>query len=239
MSLYTSNFGCAYLPRGFGHQFCIILIGSGEYKLSVRKDLLCEESVFFRRALKGSSAEVAGNVIRFPEDNGPYSIAAFELFVSVLSFGNLPSAFTDCDDENAMRTLVYYYALIDRLLVGNGYKIEVLSLVLEKLRCCPSPVHSAAVADTLATTAENCPFRRLMLDLACVSYAYFGCDQTWFETCFKGTALGNVFECMEEVKEGVSKGTAEKMRSGYGIYQDGANIENIARYQIGFLKTDV
>ncbi|KAL9620208.1 MAG: hypothetical protein Q9160_005217 [Pyrenula sp. 1 TL-2023] len=213
-----------------------------EWKLSVHTDLLCKESTFFRKALKGSFVEAAENVVRFPDDNGPYDIAAFELFVSALYIGNLPGAFTTCCDEHVMRTIVCYDALIDRLLVGDVYKIEVLNIVLNKTRDWEVPIHATVVADTLATTADDCPFRRLILDFACVSYVFLKANKNWLEICFGNAAPGTIIGFVEEVKEGGTYGTVEDMRQSYGIYyrdyEEDEDIDDIERYQIGFLKKD-
>lgn len=217
-----------------------VFVGRKRKKFVFHKGLLCSKSPYFARMFNGKLLESRTGECYMDKD----SVEAFEIFTSYLYSDRFPEDYkTVINTKSRYMPLVDFYILADKLLLAKEVKIEAIdTLVLTRNVAgkVKRVMAAATVNRVLLATAEDCPLRKLVIDIMLRDYlASFVPDENYLVGCLRDVPLLQVMGLFSVLKN----------PSGFLLsFQDDVctvlaskdeSIKSIARYQTGFLKKKI
>lgn len=143
-----------------------IFVGSKRRQFVCHKDLLCARSPYFDRMFNGHLQEATLHScnLQAPED----SAEGFEVFLSWLYRGNLPESYEAvAGPKRLFSSLASFCILADKLLLAKETKVQALDAIVQAYLTDDAEfmLESSSINSVLLTTAEDCPLRRLVVEM--------------------------------------------------------------------------
>ena len=215
-----------------------IYVGPSKRHYAVHQNLICSISPFFDSAINGPFAEAKNKEVTLPEDD----VMAFDMLVVQIYTGNVPNFIVN-KNSVAINLIVFYYPLLDKLMVPDFYKIEAMDKYIRsvlELSLLPSPFTTARA---LRETDENDPFHKLQLEIAVYRYCFSKNNEDGhLERCLEGCSDVDKIEMIRVTKlmmERQLKFQLRRTRCTHFRYimemENFTSIADIPRYQIGYL----
>lgn len=215
-----------------------ILVGRPPTEYQVHKALLMSRCEYFRKALAADHfVEGRTNFVIMEEDDPQ----AFDIFVNWLYTRSLPDAVrTDPHDQpSATLALLKFFIFADKIVLGNSLKKDIMDrFYITFFGVFPEDALPGLVCTALRGTADDCPMRRLALDVASLHIVkkHAGFNTRLFTETLSGCDL-------DETTEFVGNCFLVKRLENLGItlvksFAQDKTITNFPRYKIGFLRDE-
>jgi hypothetical protein len=213
-----------------------VFVGAKEKKYVLHKMLVCREAPYFDKAFNGSFEEASSQHCSLPHDMP----SAFELFVSYIYANRFP------DDVLAVTgvlpvhgPIMAFYVLADKLLMSKTAKTASLDALIKARATSGSRLDEISIKFVLAHTAEECPLRKLVLDMMCRDFLMTPVlGKEWLVSCLKGvtleltTQLLMAMKHLSSIKPGLNEDFSKRM------WREKRSIASAPEYQIGYLKAE-
>jgi hypothetical protein len=213
-----------------------VFVGAQKKKYVLHKMLVCREAPYFDKAFNGSFEE-ASNQHCFLLDEAP---SAFELFVAYIYTNRF------ADDVLAVagvlsvyEPIVTFYVLADKLLMSKTAKTASLDALIKARATSASRLDEITIKFVLAHTAEECPLRKLVLNMMCRDFLMTPVlGKEWLVSCLEGvtfeqtTQLLMAMKHFSNIKPGLIEDFSKKM------WREKRSIASAPEYQIEYLKAE-
>ncbi|KAL9620209.1 MAG: hypothetical protein Q9160_005218 [Pyrenula sp. 1 TL-2023] len=224
-------------PRidSWGHEVINVFVGRRRKLFVVHQKLICQASKFFERAINESFSKSGTKDIYLPEDD----VEFFDVFIHGLYRNELLPKMLfyaiDSDYDPGWKVgLLYYYPMLDRLIVDPSLKIEAINSFMKTLIHHGSLKLSISVAQSILTgVLGEDPLRQLIPDhVAFDCLLYLDGAKQMDEFCVGLSRL----KMPKRLPSGASPSDMQAIFFAVFSVEDNWDIASIERYQIGYLK---
>ena len=167
------------------------------------------------------------------------SVPAFEIFTSHVYTNRVP------DDHQSITAstsifgpLVDFYILADKLLLPAEVKTQAVDTLVKARAKSKLAISSLTVNNTLLKTAEDCPLRRLVVDIMWIDYLYMRKPNNWLGECFRNVPGSQCVETVGALRETFNFASSGKQDPCEKMITEGQSVAQVPRYQTGYLKVN-
>jgi hypothetical protein len=219
--------------RRWGTEWITVYVGPKRHEFKIHKLLVCTKSPYFDKCFNGNFAEAETAECCFPEDDS----SAFEIFMNYLYTGQVPK---DCSritgSERTDTALVSFYILADKLLLPNDAKTSTINSLISWCKDQKSIIGSAAGQWVLNSTPEDCPLRRLVVDMVCWNHLFANHVPDDSLQNFLTGVTDPPYEYIFATIRDISFGDDFEDPFWHRDTKKNGDISKIERYQTGYLK---
>ena len=159
--------------------------------------------------------------------------------MNYLYTGQVPK---DCSgitaSERTDTALVSFYILADKLLLPNDAKTSTINSLISWCKDQKSIIGSVAGQWVLNSTPEDCPLRRLVVDMVCWNHLLAGQVPHDSLQNFLTDVNEPPYEYIFATIRDISFGDEFEDPFWHADTKNGGDISKIERYQIGYLKVE-
>jgi hypothetical protein len=210
-----------------------IIVGAEKKKFVLHKRLVCRKAPYFDKMFNGNFKKAKTQDCCLQEEEA----SAFEVFVSYIYTGRFP------EDVNAVsgitsvyEPIVKFYVLADKLLMSKAAKTAALDALVKTRTLSCLRMNKTTIKFVLNQTADDCPLRKLTLDMMCRDFLNNqGCGRDWL-SCLKDAPFEQIVELLMAIKSvaGVKLHLSEEICKK--LVDEKRSITSVPEYQIGYLK---
>jgi hypothetical protein len=221
--------------RRWGTEWITVYVGPKRREFKLHKLLVCTKSPYFDKCFNGNFAEAETAECCFPEDDS----SAFEVFMNYLYTEQVPK---DCSSitasERTDTALVSFYILADKLLLPNDAKTSTINSLISWCKDQKSIIGPVAGQLVLNSTPEDCPLRRLVVDMVCWNHLLSNqVPDDSLQNFFAGVT-DPPYEYIFATLRDISFGDDFDDPFWHPDTKKNGDISKIERYQTGYLKVE-
>ena len=217
----------------WGTEMVEIYVGSPQKKYVLHKNLICKASPFFEKMFNDSFEESETQKGYLKKE----SAYAFEIFVFRIYSNRFPEHTTTILGHRPfLQALFDFYLLADKILLPKKLKTEAIDMFIRLRASSKFVIEESCVNEVLASTAEDCPMRRLIIEIMCYDFIKNDAlDEKWLAGCMKKASFPQVCDIVTNMKRMslIKAGTEDPCEK---LVRQKCSIANVPMYQTGYLK---